>query len=110
MVVVRVSEPVAWCGGLAGGTAPRGQSLPSRLRPKATPTPTATMAMETDVQPVVGLVDRNEVGRTVMVYAEAIDDERRVCDTAAGEIRAGATERPGQGDPSDTKCQVHQAM
>ena len=65
---------------------------------------------EPEVQPVVGVVDWNEVGRTVVIYDQAIDEQQQIHDAATDEVRAGTVERAGQCNPGDTECQVHQVV
>ena len=65
---------------------------------------------EPQVQPVVRVVDRNEVGRTVVIYHKAIDEQHQIQDAATDEVRAGTVERAGQGNAGDTERQVHQVM
>ncbi len=65
---------------------------------------------EPQVQPVVGVVDRNEVGRTVVIYDKAVDEQHQVHDAAADEVRAGTVERARKCDPGDAECQVHEVV
>src|SRR5215212_4097337 len=62
------------------------------------------------VQPVVGVVDGNEVGRTVVVYDKAVDEEQQVHDAPTDEVRAGTVERASEGDSGEAERQMHQVM
>ena len=57
---------------------------------------------EPQVQPVVRVVDGNEVGRTIVIYDKVIDEEHQIHDAPTDEVRAGTVERAGQCNPGDT--------
>src|SRR6185503_3853983 len=49
------------------------------------------------------VVDGNEVGRTVVIYHKAVEEEHQIHDAATNEVRACTGERAGQDDPGDTE-------
>jgi hypothetical protein len=61
---------------------------------------------EQEVQPVVGRVDRHEVGRAGLVDDQPVDPQHQVDDAAAHQVRAGARVGAGQRQPGDAEQQV----
>ena len=60
-----VERPARGAYGLAGVVAPAAQCSTAGDRGDR----------ESQMQPVVGIVDRHEIGRTVVIYDKAVDEE-----------------------------------
>jgi hypothetical protein len=62
------------------------------------------------VQPVVGVVDRDEVGVGVLVDQQAVEPQHEVDRTATDEEGEGRIRATAQGDPGDPEEQVHDVV
>ena len=62
------------------------------------------------MQPVVGVVDRNEVHRALMVDHQAVDEQHQIDGTAADQVTAGRREGARQRDAGDTEGQMYEIV
>ena len=119
--VRRLREPAY---AAARRTAAGPDSCPAALRPRsdratdvAVLRPVAEEQAERDhpepedqVQPVVGGIERDEVGVVVTVDHEPVHGQHQVDGAAAEEERAGAAPTAGQHEPDDPESQVHEVV
>ena len=65
---------------------------------------------EHEVQPVVGIVDRHEVGRTLVVDEQTVDPQDQVDGPAADQVGPSAVPGPGHREAGDTEEKVHDVV